>query len=198
VLAAAADDPGRQGMGSTVVAVRLEDGAARVAWVGDSRLYLLRDGTLQQVTRDHSLVQWLLQTGAIDADQARRHPERNVLVRTLGFDQPTADVTRIDLEDGDRLLLCSDGVSGVLSDDEMSEHLCARDPADAATALVETVVERRGRDDASAIVISVGAPRRGHGGYQPHGLAWLRWWPAAAGIGLGLLAFLIWNWMKSS
>jgi PPM family protein phosphatase len=201
VLAKAAEDPERAGMGSTVVAVQILDEAAHVAWVGDSRLYLLRDGDLQQVTRDHSMVQWLLQSGAIDADAARRHPDRNVLVRTLGFDQPVADVTRIDLEAGDRLLLCSDGVSGVLSDSEIRTTLMGHDPEQAAAALVHAVVERRGNDDASAIVICAGGSGRrtaSAGRHDRTGLAWQQWWPAIAGGGLGLLIFLIWSWMKSS
>jgi PPM family protein phosphatase len=198
VLATAEQDAARRGMGSTVVAVQIDALTARVAWVGDSRLYLLRAGELRQVTRDHSLVQWLMQRGDIDATQAQHHPDRHVLVRTLGFEHPAADVTHIELQPGDRLLLCSDGVSGELGDQEMRDLVAANsEPQAAADALVAAVEAREGKDDASVIVIRIGEAQRGHSGGHD-GLAFRRWWPAVAGVGAGLLIFLIWNWMKSS
>jgi len=189
VLEAAAADPERQGMGSTVVAVQLDDSAARIAWVGDSRAYLLRDGALRRVTRDHSLVQWLLEQNRISPTEAANHPDRNVLVRTLGFEQPTADLVTVPIEPDDVLLLCSDGLSGVLSEAEIRGILLAvPSPQQAADELIAAVVAREGRDDASVVVIR--APARAK-------LASGLWLPVAVGIAVGALVYLISNWMTS-
>lgn len=189
ILEAAAADPERQGMGSTVVAVQFDDDAARIAWVGDSRAYLLRDGALRCVTRDHSLVQWLLEQNRIGPAEAANHPDRNVLVRTLGFEQPTADVVTLPIEPDDVLLLCSDGLSGVLSEAEIRRILlAAASPQQAADELVAAVVAQQGRDDASVVVIR--APARAKLASGP-------WLPVVIGIAVGVLAYLIWNWMTS-
>lgn len=188
ILDAAAADEARRGMGSTVVAVQVADGRADIAWVGDSRAYLLRAGVLKCVTRDHSLVQWLLDQKTITPEEAAVHPDRNVLVRTLGFEHPSADVTTVDLEAADVLLLCSDGLTGVLSEAEIRQILLATsDPQDAADRLIAAVVDRAGDDDASALVIR--QPGRDK-------LDLPRWLPVAGGVGLGLVGYLIWNWMK--
>jgi PPM family protein phosphatase len=190
VAAAAAADAARHGMGSTVVAVRVANDDAEVAWVGDSRAYLVRAGTIRQLTRDHTLLQWLLDRGDLSPEDAATYPNKNVLVRTLGLEQPVVDATRVDLERHDQLLLCSDGVTAELSDAELCDILTtAADAQAAADQLVETVVARRGKDDASAIVIRV---------LEQDKLGTLNWLPVAGGMGIGLLAFLIWNWMKAS
>lgn len=187
---AAAADPARKGMGSTVVAVQLHDSSAQVAWVGDSRVYLLHDGQLRQLTRDHSLVQWLVDRGEITAAEAEQHPDRNVLVRTLGFEQPVADRTTVELDAGDVLLLCSDGVTAEVDDAGIGEILRHADNAQAAAdALIDAVTASHGKDDASAIVLRMP---------PDDAVASRAWLPAAGGIGLGLLIYLIWNWMKSS
>lgn len=190
VTTAAAADPDRRGMGSTVVAVQLLDSSAQIAWVGDSRVYLLHEGQLRQLTRDHSLVQWLVDRGEITAAEAEQHPDRNVLIRTLGFEQPVADHTTIELEAGDVLLLCSDGVTAEVDDAGIGEILHHADNAQAAAdALVDAVTAREGKDDASAIVLRMP---------PADAVAFRAWLPVAGGVGLGLLIYLIWNWMKSS
>lgn len=189
VVEAAAADPALSGMGSTVVAVRIDGDRAEIAWVGDSRAYLLRDGSLRCLTRDHSLVQWMLEHRQISAEEAAVHPDRNVLVRTLGFEDPVADLATVTLEAGDTLLLCSDGLSGVLSESDMRRILMAAPtPQAAAEALVGAVVEQGGRDDASAAVIR--QPARAKLNPGP-------WLPILAGAGLGLLGFLIWTWIDA-
>jgi len=180
ILQAAGPDSARAGMGSTVVAAQVTDHQVRIAWVGDSRAYLLRQGRLACVTRDHSMVQWLLDRGEISPAEAGRHPDRHVLVQTLGFDQPSADEQVLDLEDGDQLLLCSDGVSGELEADSAQA---------AADALVAAVAAKPGKDDASVVVIRASAEARS--GVR----AWL---PAALGIGAGVVIYLIWNWVRNS
>lgn len=187
---AAAADPERKGMGSTVVAVQVYDATAHIGWVGDSRVYLLHEGQLRQLTRDHSLVQWLVDRGEITAADAEQHPDRNVLVRTLGFEQPVVDRTMVELEAGDMLLLCSDGVTAEVDDAGIGDILRHADTAQAAAdALIDAVAQRHGKDDASAIVLRMP---------PANAVAFGAWLPAAGGIGLGLLIYLIWNWMKSS
>lgn len=190
VVEAAAADERRQGMGSTVVAVQMAGEQAHIAWVGDSRAYLLREGSLECLTRDHSLVQWMLDNGQISPQEAAVHPDRHVLVRTLGFEQPTADLKSLSLQSDDLLVLCSDGVTGVLSESDMRRILLEKAvPQAAADTLIDAVVHRKGRDDASVVVIRHGARAK----LRP--LAWL---PVIGGIGLGVLVYLIWNWMNAS
>jgi PPM family protein phosphatase len=188
VVNAAAEDPARRGMGSTVVAAKLEPPAhtATIGWVGDSRAYLLRDGALQRLTRDHSLVQLMVDRREITAAQAETHPERNVLVRSLGFDTPRVDQVRVVLHGGDTLLLCTDGVSTLIDDARIAQIISGAPSAQAAAeALVQAVVDQGGGDDATAVVIRYNAPMTS-------------WMPIVAGIVLGLAAFLTWVWTRSA
>jgi protein phosphatase len=190
IVQAASSDSERQGMGSTVVAAQLTGDTVRIAWVGDSRAYLLRQGRLACVTRDHSMVQWLLDRGEISPAEAGQHPDRHVLVQTLGFEQPTVDEQVLDLEDGDQLLLCSDGVSGELGESEMRRLLQHSDSAQAAAdALIAAVTAKPGKDDASVVVIRAGAEAK---------LSLPGWLPVALGIGAGVAIYLIWNWVRTS
>ncbi len=190
IVDAALADSDRTGMGSTVVAAQLTGDQARIAWVGDSRAYLLRQGRLACVTRDHSMVQWLLDRGELSPADADRHPDRHVLVQTLGFEHPSVDQQVLDLLDGDQLLLCSDGVSGELSDAEMRRILLHADTAQAAAdALIAAVTAKPGKDDASAVVI------RAHAAARPKARPWLA---AVLGIGAGVAIYLVWNWVRNS
>ena len=115
IIAAAEDGRGRAGMGTTCTAAILEGERLVVAQVGDSRAYLLHQGKLQQLTRDHSLVAMMVEAGQLTPEEARVHPRRSVITRALGTDpsvQP--DLYEIDVQTGDRLLLCSDGLSGMV------------------------------------------------------------------------------------
>jgi PPM family protein phosphatase len=192
VAEASKGDPKREGMGSTVVAVRLADGDAEVAWVGDSRAYLIRSGKMRILTHDHTLVQWLLDRGDITADEAIDYPNKNILVRTLGLEHPVVDEARVAIKQNDLLLLCSDGITAELTHKEICDIVLQEPtPQDAADQLIAKVIERRGKDDASAIVIRVPKQDKLRG-------ASAVLLPAAAGIGFGILAFLIWNWMKAT
>jgi protein phosphatase len=156
VREAALDVPSQRGMGTTVVAAQIDEprSAATVAWVGDSRAYLWRAGELRRVTRDHSLVQRLIDRGEITPAEAERHPERNVLVRCLGFETPEVDAVALSLERDDLLLLCTDGVTGELSDARVAAILAATgSPQAAADALIDAVVAKQGADDATVIVV---------------------------------------------
>ncbi len=157
VIEKAAADPRLTGMGTTVVlAVGLED-SFLVAHVGDSRAYLLREGRLSSLTRDHSVVQELLASGRISAEGARHHPQRNVVTRTLGHAGGEAPEFRtIPHQPGDRLLLCSDGLSGMLDDPEI-EQVLARfaEPMRCCRELVNRANDRGGLDNITVVVVDV-------------------------------------------
>lgn len=148
--------------GTTCAAALIADGGSSPLWillnVGDSRIYRYFDGTLSQLSRDHSLVQELVDSGQITPEQAEHHPERNVVTRALGGMAPAVpDIFQVTLPVGARLMLCSDGVSGMISDAEIADILAAEDTdaRDTAGKLVAAAVEAGGRDNATAIVVDV-------------------------------------------
>jgi protein phosphatase len=154
-------EPGLHGMGTTIVAVALvSDGGRKqlaVVNVGDSRAYLLHDGELSQLTRDHSLVADMVRAGAITAEDARTHPNRNVLTQVLGVDpdiEPAVMVT--DPIRGDRILLCTDGLFDELTDDEIAALLAATSQAaEAADHLVQAAKDHGGHDNITAVVLDI-------------------------------------------
>ena len=147
--------------GTTVVAAILVDDDEGPKWLlcnlGDSRIYRLTDDRLVQVSVDHSVVQELVDAGSITSDDAATHPERHVITRALGGpDRAEPDYFLLDLPAVERLLLCSDGVSGMISDGRISSILLgAEDPRDAADQLVAAALEAGGRDNATAVVVDV-------------------------------------------
>jgi protein phosphatase len=150
-------EPSLEGMGTTMTLVFLEEGGlARLAHVGDSRAYLFRSGTLSQLTEDHTVAAEYVSQGRLSADDAAAHPQRHMLTRTLGLTpEIEIDETTIDLEEGDRLLLCSDGVTEMVSDDRIAEILGEGSPEEAVWGLVETANDEGGVDNITAIVIEV-------------------------------------------
>jgi serine/threonine protein phosphatase PrpC len=149
--------PQLAGMASTLTALALSnEGDYLVANVGDSRTYLLRDGTLEQLTRDGSLVQALVDHGAISAEEARRHPKRSVVLEALdGSPSPPPEIVRIDGRAGDRLLLCSDGLSDVVDDEQIDGILGEHSREEAATRLVSAALDQGGRDNISVVIADV-------------------------------------------
>ena len=155
LLARAEEDPELAGLGTTVTALLRSGNKLAMAHIGDSRAYLLRDGELTQVTTDHSFVQHLVNTGKITAEEAEHHPQRSVLLRVLGdFDMEIVpDMSVREARVGDRWLLCSDGLSGVVSADTLAETL--RDVADVdacADQLVQLAL-RGGAPDNVTVVL---------------------------------------------
>lgn len=156
----AAGGVGRAAPGTTVASAVLVEGD-EPAWVvvnlGDSRVYRVLGGQLGQVSRDHSLVQELLDAGQISEDQVADHPERHVITRALGGPGLSeADVFRLGLHDLERLLLCTDGISGMVDDAEIERILTEHaDPAAAARALVAAALDAGGEDNATAVVVDV-------------------------------------------
>lgn len=153
-------NPEMRGMGTTLVAVALTDAEHQtlaIAHVGDSRVYLLRRGELSQVTSDHSLVAELVAEGQIPAEEAEFHPQRHVLSRALGvYPSVDVDLTVVDPQTGDRYLLCSDGLSREVTDDQIAAVLLRlADPNEAAQELVEAAKARGGADNITVVLVDV-------------------------------------------
>jgi serine/threonine protein phosphatase PrpC len=145
------------GMGTTLTAALLDGDGIRLAHVGDSRAYLVRAGAVRRLTEDHTLVNRMIRAGEITADEAEIHPHRNVLTRSLGTEpEVEIDVDRIGLLDGDRLLLCSDGLTGMVTEDQIAAILEATpSPQDAADRLVRAANRAGGVDNITVIVLDV-------------------------------------------
>ncbi len=148
---------GRAGMGTTCTAAMLEDERLVIAQVGDSRAYLLHQGKLQQLTRDHSLMAEMIEAGQLTPEEARTHPQRSVITRALGSDpdlQP--DLYDINVETGDKLLLCSDGLTSMVRDKDIEDIMVrARDPQRCASQLVSAAISAGGHDNVTVIVANV-------------------------------------------
>lgn len=162
VFAKAQANPELRGMGTTVTAVQLDEDAALVGHVGDSRAYLLRDGELTQVTEDHSLVEELVREGRLTPDEAAVHPQRSIITRALGVDESVeVETYQVDLRPDDRLLLCSDGLTSMLRDEEIARVLREEDdPQAAAERLVEAANRAGGEDNITVLVVDVEGDKR--------------------------------------
>ena len=143
-----------KGMGTTIVVATVVGRYVYVANVGDSRLYVAGD-KMEQVTRDHSLVGEMIRMGELSEAQARSHPDRNIITRALGTGPDVAiDFFDVKLEDNARIIMCSDGLSGMLTDDEIFETLTScRDGEDPAKALMHRANDNGGRDNIAVIVV---------------------------------------------
>lgn len=153
----ARSDPSLRGMGTTCTLLIIDGSNAQFAHVGDSRAYLLRQGKLSQVTEDHTLVSRMVAEGRIDEQAARHHPQRSVITRALGVDTDVqVDLMTVQLREGDRVLLCSDGLTTMLENPEVSRILSSeRDPQRAAQGLVDAANEAGGEDNITAIVVDL-------------------------------------------
>ena len=155
ILAYAKEHPSAAGLGATIVAALIQNQRLTLAWVGDSRIYLLEQGTLQQVSRDHSLVARLVEIGQLSVAEARVHEHRNVLIRSLGSkEQVAVDTLSRPLRRGSRLLLCSDGLTSHVEDGAIADILSRhREPADAVLELIVAANAGGGSDNISAVVV---------------------------------------------
>lgn len=154
----AQEDSELEGMGTTFTVVLIE-GELCLGHVGDSRAYMWREGALRPLTRDHSLVQRMVSEGYISPGEARVHPQRNVILRALGVSgELEVDLDIVDAAPGDRLLLCSDGLSGVVEDAELESIVSlASEPEERCRRLVDAALERGGMDNITVIVIDLDA-----------------------------------------
>lgn len=156
VMDKARTDRALEGMGTTVVAATIADGCLYVANVGDSRLYLI-DQQIEQITRDHSLVEEMIRIGELQRQDARSHPDRNVITRAIGVNSPVKiDFFDMKLEKGDRILLCSDGLTTMVDDDEIL-HIVKKcsSPKEAAQRLVTEANKNGGKDNISVVMAEV-------------------------------------------
>lgn len=145
-----------QVMGSTVAVLYLHDDSAYLLWAGDSRVYRHRNNTFNQLTDDHSLVQELHRLGELTADEAENHPSSNVITRAIGVaDDIDVQVRKVDLESGDRFLLCSDGLFKDVKQHEVAANLALPSPRQALDELVKLALRRGGTDNVTAIVVQV-------------------------------------------
>jgi serine/threonine protein phosphatase PrpC len=162
IVAAGRGDEKLSGMGTTVVAIRFGgkqgEPVVEVAHVGDSRAYLMRCGDMNPITEDHSLVAELVRSGDLTRDQAAEHPQKNLITRALGADEEVdVDTAILPIEAGDRILLCSDGLSDMVSEPGISEMLADSpdDPERAARALLSAALDAGGNDNITIIVVDV-------------------------------------------
>jgi protein phosphatase len=160
IAAAIADAQELRGMATTASAVLFGTRRASVAHVGDSRVYVLRDGKLEQITSDHSWVEEQVRAGTMSRTAARQHPWRNVVTRALsGGEDPEVDVTEIAPAPGERFLLCSDGLFGVVPDAQIADLLGQLTPLDSiCQRLVTAANEGGGPDNITALILQIDVP----------------------------------------
>jgi serine/threonine protein phosphatase PrpC len=160
ILDRAAGNPELWGMGTTVTAAAVAGGSfLQLAHVGDSRAYLLRDGTLGQLTTDHTVVGELVRRGRLTPRQAATHPERSILTRAVGLDPriPVDAPDPLELQPGDQVLLCSDGLTEAVDDDRIAELLAADGDGNAACrALIDTANAAGGPDNITVVLLRAG------------------------------------------
>ncbi len=161
VHAALREEAARRGgntmIASTFVGLIIRDTHFACLWAGDSRAYLLRGGKLQQITRDHSLVQELVDAGALRPEEAERHPHANVITRAVGAEDETLELDKVigQTQQGDRFLLCSDGLSKTLSGEEIHHLLGAPAGVPPTELLIHAALAHRVNDNVTAVVIEV-------------------------------------------
>lgn len=157
VLGAIEEDESLRGMGTTVVGLLLDGEIGSLAHVGDSRIYRLRGGSLEQLTQDHTWVNEQVQAGYLTAEQARTHPLRNVVTRALGGEADVSvEVAELPVEVGDVFLLCSDGLTGMLRDTEIAALLQSGEDLDEiCKSLIDAANERGGGDNITVVLVAV-------------------------------------------
>ena len=159
LLKEAAAEPDYEGMGTTFVAACISDGNLFVLNIGDSRLYLLSEkGTIRQITQDHSLVEEKVLRGEIERKDAKNHPEKNVITRALGaMEQVVPDFFEVELEAGDYVLLCSDGLTNMVEDAVMKEVILGQEASleEKASELIGLANKNGGRDNISLVLVHI-------------------------------------------
>ncbi|MBX6772644.1 MAG: Stp1/IreP family PP2C-type Ser/Thr phosphatase [Chloroflexi bacterium] len=158
IFTAASGDARLRGMGTTVVAAAITDGRVVLAHVGDSRAYLIENENIYQLTRDHSWVAEQVRAGLLTSAEARRHPRRNVLTRAVGIAATVSVETgAFEIDDGDILLLCTDGLTSLIADQDILRiAVCTPDPSRAARALVELANQRGSPDNVTVVIARIG------------------------------------------
>ncbi len=152
ILARVGEHPAYKGMGTTATMLHFDEGRACYAHVGDSRLYLMRGGSLLQVTRDHSYVEELVARGSITQEEARNHPRKNLLTRAVGVEAKLrVDTGSFEAEPGDRFLLCTDGLTNMVTDEEILELLGTEE--NPVEHLMQKALDAGGSDNITILVV---------------------------------------------
>jgi serine/threonine protein phosphatase PrpC len=159
ILNESASDEALMGMGTTCTAMAVHESYAYFVHVGDSRAYVLRDGELVQITQDHSLVGEMVRSGILSDEDARNHPKRNVITRSLGIQEIInldTPFSPFELKKDDVFLLCSDGLTSLVNDEEIGGVLSENKPDDACRKLVDAANQEGGRDNITVVVVKIG------------------------------------------
>ncbi|MGY2065960.1 PP2C family protein-serine/threonine phosphatase [Blastococcus sp. SYSU DS0619] len=161
------ESPQLEGMGTTLTAILFAGGRLALCHVGDSRAYLMRDGEFAQITHDDTFVQTLIDDGRITPEEANTHPQRSLLLRALNGQEVEPDLSMREARPGDRYLLCSDGLSGVVSEETLAEALKDPDPEATADRLIELALRSGGPDNITVIVADVLEDTGSNGRFDP-------------------------------
>jgi len=157
----AAQEDDKRGMGTTCTLAAIRGDQLFLAHIGDSRAYLLREGELHQVSKDHSWVEDAVDQGVITREQARIHPNRNVITRAIGLEQqPKIDTYVMPLVEGDLLLLCSDGLNSMIPDDDIHRILTGSSQEDVCQALIDAANDQGGHDNTTVVIAAIGGQRK--------------------------------------
>jgi PPM family protein phosphatase len=149
-------EPEYKGMGTTAVVMLVDSGNAFLAHVGDSRIYLVREGRIEQLTEDHSLVNEKVRAGVLSAEEAKTHRLRNIITRSLGYTEDVEIDTQVKaIRRGDRFVICSDGLSNLIQAAEIGELVQRQGPQASARELISTACERGGDDNVTVVVVKV-------------------------------------------
>lgn len=142
------------GMGTTLVLCKLEDDKAKIVHVGDSRAYLYSGGKLKQITKDHSIVQQLIDCGTITKEQAKYHPQKNLITRALGTERNIlADINTVKLKENDLVLICSDGLSSYVEEEKIAHILEKTEEISVVDKLIEEANKTGGKDNVTVVII---------------------------------------------
>ena len=156
IFAMSLSDPTLDGMGTTAVLCRFTEGMATVAHAGDSRAYLIGAEGIVQITHDHSIVQQLIESGTITPLEAKTHPHKNLITRAIGTElHIEVDLTEIAVKKGDRILLCTDGLTAFLADDEIEDVIRKHDIDTAAAELVSRANDAGGADNITVVIAEI-------------------------------------------
>ena len=151
-------EPGCFGMGTTLIIAVVSKGSLAIAHVGDSCAYYLRDGSMKKITTDHTYVEELVRIGTLTREEAARHPKRNIITKVVGWGKVSPDLYRVELHAGDRVLLCTDGISKMLAEPEIAETMLkSEDPEEICGALIATSNNMGGLDNITVLVYINGA-----------------------------------------
>ncbi len=156
LIALAGSNDLKRAIGSTVVGLAIAGDQYRCFWAGDSRAYRVRDGEIVQISRDHSMVQDLVDAGMLAPEDAEKHPNANIITRAVGVnEQLRVDTVRGDARPGDQFLLASEGLTRLVDNDELAAVLKSRSPDAAADLLIDTTLARGAPDNVTAIIVKV-------------------------------------------